>query len=71
MPDTEQGKFSLMSKIGFFASTLVFTRRLDWPSKVCKDCAEDTNRTGELGFYVTAAFLALGLISFLVAKHYI
>ena len=71
MPDTEEGTLSLISKIGFFASTLLFARWLNWPSKVCKDCAEDTNRTGELGFFGVAAVLVIGLICFFVAKHYI
>jgi len=71
MPDSEEGTLRLMTKLGFFASTLLFARWFAWPSKVCKECAEDTNRAGELGFFTTATVLVIGLICFLVAKHYI
>jgi hypothetical protein len=70
LPESEEGALRLRTKIGFFASSLLFARWFTWPSRVCKECAEDTNTVGELGLLVTAAVLALGLVSLLVAKHF-
>jgi hypothetical protein len=68
MPDSEKGTLSLYAKIGFFVSTLLFARWLSWPSKVCKDCAEDTTRVGELGFGVSVAVVVVGLLIFIGTK---
>ena len=70
LPESAEGTLRLRTKIGFFSSSLLFARWFSWPSRVCKECAEDTNTVGELGLLVTAAVLALGLVGFFVAKHY-
>jgi hypothetical protein len=70
-PDGEAGTLSLVAKIGFFASALLLARGLSWPSKVCKDCADDTTRTGELGFGVSATIVVVGLLIFLGTKWHL
>jgi hypothetical protein len=56
LPDEDQGVLGSLPKIGLFTAALFFGSVWMWPSKICKDCAEDTARTGELGFCCAAGF---------------
>jgi len=64
----EIGRLAPIARIGLFTSGLLLARSLTWPTKVCKECANDTNRTGELGFCASTFVLIVGLLILIAAK---
>ena len=67
-PGTQIGRLTSIARIGLFTSGLLLARSLIWSTKVCKDCADPTNRTGELAFCVSAFVLIIGLLILIGAK---
>lgn len=61
-PGSELGQLTPIARVGLFISGILLARSWSWPRSVCKNCEQDTNRTGQLGFGVSAAIILVGLL---------
>lgn len=72
-PHTEQGRLGPTARIGLFVCALLLAHWIYLPSRrVCKDCEENTNMTGEGGFLLIVFLFVLGLVLFVgSALHWV
>lgn len=71
-PHTDEGKLGTMARIGLFICALLLAHWIYLPSKVCKDCEENANMTGEGGFMLVAFLIVLAVVLFIgSALHWV